>query len=113
MEMVRKPKIPARRRVEKTVIWDSYREPVGFKFYGTYKDGKETKHFEFSVVVSRRMRRRVMYFWTRQTVKRMIKEKELPPKHYYHSYRGFMNLHASPWVETDGIVSYDVKHTAT
>jgi len=108
-----RPKIPAKRRAEKAVIWNSYRNPVGFKFYGTFKVGDETKHFEFSVVVPRSMRRRLMYFWTRETVRKMVKTKKLPPKHYYHTYRGFMGLHSLDWVRTDGIVAYNVKHTAT
>jgi hypothetical protein len=110
----RKPRIPARRRREKARIWNSYRDPVGFKFYGTYRDGTETKHFEFSVVVPRSMSRRAMYFWVKRTIRDMKWEDELPEGHYYHTYRGFWELHTrTDWVETDGIVKYNVDHTAT
>jgi hypothetical protein len=109
----KKPRIPARRRREKAIIWNSYREPVGFKVYGTHRDGIEMKHFEYSVVVPRSMSRRVMYFWIKTTVRKMKYEDSLPPKHYYHTYRGFWALHLSDWVETDGIVKYNVDHTAT
>ncbi len=110
----KKPRIPASRRLEKERIMRSYREPVSFKFYGTYKDGIERKHFEFSVVVPRTMKRRVMYFWVKRTVRDMKWEDELPEGHYYHTYRGFLNLHTqTDWEKTDGIVDYDVDHTAT
>ena len=109
----KKPKIPARRRRDKARIWRSYRNPVGFKFYGTYRDGRRLKHFEFSVVAPRSMSRRVMYFWVRTTVAKMIKEGLIPEGHYYHAYRGFWELHLPNWEKTDGIVSYNVEHTAT
>jgi hypothetical protein len=110
----KKPKIPARRRREKERIWNSYKEPVGFKVYGTHRDGIEMKHFEYSVVVPRSMSRRVMYFWVKRTIRDMKWEDELPEGHYYHTYRGFWNLHTrTDWEKTDGIVKYNFDHTAT
>lgn len=108
----RKTRVPARRIAEKLEIWGRYREPVGHKFYGKYKEEGEWKHFEFSVVTSRRMKKRAMYFWVRTTYSRMKFEKRLPPRHYYHTYDGFMYLHGLEWDKVEEVIP-DYKHTAT
>jgi len=107
----RKPRVPARRVEEKLAIWEAHRDPVGHKFYGKEKEDGEWKHFEFSVITERRMNRKAMYFWVRETIRKM-KRRKLPPRHYYHAYDGFMHLHGFEWIKVEEI-TYDYKHTAT
>jgi hypothetical protein len=58
--------------------------------------------------------KRKMHFWVKQTVREMKWEDALPEGHYYHTYRGFWNLLTrTDWEKTDGVVKYDLNHTAT
>jgi len=107
--------VPLNRTREKAIIWERYREPVGFKFFGTIKRTRssEPEHFEYSVITTRRMRPRAMAFLVRNTVRRMIKDRELPPEIDYKSYDGFMRLHGEDWQSVHKVLYYNVQHTRT
>jgi len=110
----KKPRIPARRRAEKIAIWESKRDPVGHKFWGKAKEkGKPWEHFEFSVITERRMSRRLMYFWVKETIRKMKYGRKLPRKRYYHTYPSFWRLHSLDWEKDFEDVDYDYHHTAT
>jgi len=112
--MPRMSRVPPRRTAEKIAIWNRFSQPVGFKFYETFKETKrsELEHGEFSVIESRRKNPRAMAFLVRSTIRRML-DGELPPEVDYKTYDGFMSLHGLEWKKIDKLVYYNVQHTRT
>jgi hypothetical protein len=106
--------VPLRRTLEKNAIWDRHREPVGFKFYETFKKTRvsQPEHGEFSVIESRRKNPRAMAFLVRSTIRRML-DGELPPEVDYKTYDGFMRLHGEDWQRIHKVLYYNVQHTRT
>lgn len=107
--------VPLRRTYEKQIIWNRHQQPVGFKFYATYKKtkGSALEHGEFSVVVSKKMPPRAMAFLVRSTVRRMITDRELPADVDYKTYDGFIKLHGQEWQKVHKVLYYNVNHTRT
>lgn len=106
--------VPVHRTVEKAQIWNRHKEPVGFKFYETFKETRvsQPEHGEFSVIESRRKNPRAMAFLVRSTIRRML-DGELPPEIDYKTYDGFMNLHALKWKRVHKVLYYAITHTRT
>jgi hypothetical protein len=106
--------VPLNRTVEKAQIWNRYREPVGFKFYETFKETKrsEPEHGEFSVIESRRKNPRAMAFLVRSTIRRML-DGEIPPDVNYKCYDSFIGLHGLQWKKVHKVMYYNVQHTRT
>lgn len=107
--------VPLKRTFEKNVIWNRYQEPIGFKFYVTFKKTRtsQPEHGEYSVIVTRRMNPRVMGHCVRSTIRRMVFDKELPPEVDYKTYDGFMRLFGEDWQPIHKVMYYNVQHSRT